>query len=313
MAMSLNSLLAQYRRAGNWLLPVLRRQRELARLPVAHIGPCDVHFSLGGGEYLAYFGIAPRRETLRQRAIRLAIGVAAGPFGAVLTLQPDAAAGQDTSLGSDIPTLNNGIWDMLSLVANGTIQYHSLIRFSLASIPANAICTSAILTLCTYDYASGSSRLPCDWHSVSAANGDWIEGTKVNALAGAGEPCWDAKKADGSGGVTTAWAGSAGCSTPETDYEAELLGSFTYNTSEVDGTLHDIPLLASRVQQWFGSDTLNYGMVGSPSTTDWLYSDMYSSDAATAAYRPKLVVNYTLPAGGGAMRSPFGSPFTGAF
>ena len=90
---SLSALLASYHRAGNWLLPVLRRERELARLPVARIGPCDVHFALGGGEYLAYFGIAPRRETLRQRALRLCVGLAAGPFGAVLTLQPDASGG----------------------------------------------------------------------------------------------------------------------------------------------------------------------------------------------------------------------------
>ena len=67
MMFSLASLLASYHRAGNWLLPVLRRERELARLPVARVGPCDVHFALGGGEYLAYFGIGPKRETLRQR------------------------------------------------------------------------------------------------------------------------------------------------------------------------------------------------------------------------------------------------------
>ena len=136
---SLSALLASYRRAGNWLLPVLRERRELARLPVARIGQCDVHFALGGGEYLAYFGISPRRETLRQRALRLMVGLAAGPFGAVLTLQPDATAGIDTRIRSSFSTFNYGISDTL---INSTTD-RGLLRFNVSVINSAAVCNTA--------------------------------------------------------------------------------------------------------------------------------------------------------------------------
>jgi hypothetical protein len=212
-----------------------------------------------------------------------------------LALQPDAAAGADTSLlgGSDA-TKNTGVRPHTFAIRTAN---NGLIRWNLSTIPSSAICVSATLTLTTYWAVWGNFTMRV--YLVSAANGDWIEGTQNLALALAGEPCWNAKEADGSGGVLVPWAGSAGMQTATTDYDTAYIGQYTGLNAEADGTSHSAILTPSAVQAWFGLAT-NNGTTVRGSTNGCAF---YTSDVATASYRPKLVIEYALPGGGNIFQS----------
>ena len=205
----------------------------------------------------------------------------------VLTLQPGAADGIDTSVNSGGATYNYGVnvW-----LLNGS-AYKGLIRFDLSSILASEQCLSAVLSL--FMASNGAAQaFTLTAYAVAIGNAAWIEGTKNGAQAGAGEPCWNALAANGSGGVTTAWAGSAGLATAGTDYESGALGSASGNRSDANGTEYAISLSRARIQKMFGGATYNYGLLIVPSAG---CGGIGSSDNATAAYRPKLVVAHYTP------------------
>lgn len=192
----------------------------------------------------------------------------------------------DVWLDSAKPTYNYG--------ASIYLHQHSgpgLLRFDLSAIPAGSTCDSAVLHLYKGNAASSAEARTLSVYSIASANSDWIAGTKNGALAGSGEPCWDARKADGSGGVTTAWAGSAGCATSGTDYEATAMGTCVGNRSDAQYTHYEISLNLTRVAGWFGSPNTNYGM-----RIAWNNNSMYiiSNDGASG-YRPLLSVTYSSP------------------
>lgn len=306
--LSLSALLASYHRAGNWLLPVLRERRELARLPVARIGPCDVHFHIGGGEYLAYFGIAPRRETLRQRALRLCVGLAAGPFGAVLTLQPDGAtAGKDTTIQSYNSTLNRGAHVGFSIGYNfGAFSFfRGLIQFPLTSILPQAIIIDATLSLYRYFDRSTNARTMSFYRMKQS----WLEGTGNDTATGDGAT-WNTY--DGTHNWQTAGASGAN------DVESSAIGSKAMPAGTNSGASYatpqwdDISLNVTLVQGWVSGTFANNGMCGRMATEVSDCWQFYSSDFSTASLRPQLVVIYTLP-GGAPINPAFSSVFRGPF
>lgn len=201
-----------------------------------------------------------------------------------LTLSPSA----DTSLTENAPTLNLGRSSLILLSGAGSSHRKGLLRFDCSVIPTNATCISATLTLTlvTVTTVNGTVTL----YSVATANSVWIEGTKNNTLAGAGEPCWNALAADGAGGVTTAWAGSAGLSTINTDYESAALGSFSILTTHAVGTAYATSLTPARIQSWFGAVNTNYGLLVTFNAA--AFPNLATKEHATIAYRPKLVVVY---------------------
>jgi hypothetical protein len=160
-------------------------------------------------------------------------------------------------------------------------------RYILAGISSSATCNSA--TLYNYKWTDDANQTATVYH-IADANGDWIEGTKSFTQAGAGEPCWNAKAANGSGGVTTAWAGSAGLSTATTDYNATALGSFSLAATDIQGREYTTTLTASVVQGWFGDATNNGILIAGTGAAN---IQLCSSDSETTGYRPKLVVDYT--------------------
>jgi len=203
-----------------------------------------------------------------------------------LTLQPDAAAGKDTQITSASPTFNNGVNTTLI----GSNVTRGLLEFDLSSIPSTAVCDNATLYL--YQSNSGvAGAFTITVRSIAAGNTAWVEGTSNNVQALAGHPCWNALAANGSGGVTTAWAGSAGLATATTDYETPNIGvTISGDRSNANGTEYSSVLTPARVQGWFGASNSNHGLILQPSAT---VGGIASSDNATAAWRPKLVVNYT--------------------
>jgi hypothetical protein len=165
-------------------------------------------------------------------------------------------------------------------------------RFNLSSLPASSVISSANLHLFYDDnQLGGGSNQAITIHSVAAANGNWVAGTKDIALAGAGESCWNAKAADGSGGVTTAWAGSEGCATETTDYESTVIGSFTALAADPQGTEYIVSLNTTRVQGWCGASNTNYGII--LFCPGWGGHHFAKAARAETNWRPKLVVEYT--------------------
>lgn len=210
----------------------------------------------------------------------------------------DVDTAKDVAILSTLSTTNWGTGAAL-FVSSGRA---ALLRFDVSSVEESAICDSATLYLYNTNVIAGAQG--CYIYSIASANAAWAEGTKNNATAGAGESCWNALAADGAGGITTKWAGDAagdggadaGCSQSGTDYEATAIGTFTIGSSDAGGTQYAPALTAARVAGWFGTPNTNYGIrMRTNSSAD---RGVCSSDHATTAYRPKLVVEYTAGGGG---------------
>lgn len=90
-----------------------------------------------------------------------------------ITLQPDAAAGKDTSLVSDNPTTNYGTVDTLLLGERSDRAQvdRTLIHFDLSTLPDNAVITSATLSLYAITDYSTNDRIVRVFRQKRA----WIE------------------------------------------------------------------------------------------------------------------------------------------
>lgn len=195
----------------------------------------------------------------------------------------DTDTGQDTMLHSGAPTIafsTHNVYDV-------STSRNFLQRFILQGIPAGAACVSATLH---YYKASAvpNKAVTCTLYAVSAANGSWIEGPTYGGTAAAGEPCWNARAANGSGGVTAPWAGSAGLSTAGVDYDATGLGSFVIPPNAQTGDEYTCNIDVVTVASWFGQST-NPGLL---MKCDGAAEYLGSAEHANTSLRPKLVVEY---------------------
>lgn len=189
-------------------------------------------------------------------------------------------------------TYNNGAGTILD-----NQQGKLLLRFDLSSISTGTDCTAVSLSFKKTNAAGTARTRVWQCNSIADADGDWIEGTKNGALAGAGEPCWNAKEADGSGGVTTAWGGGAGA--PSLDLgDIDIGDTWVMKREDAVDTVYTYTFSAfgiSTVEGWCGEAT-NNGMVLIP-ISYYGGVEFGSSEHTTAGYRPVLTVTYT--AGGG--------------
>jgi hypothetical protein len=185
-----------------------------------------------------------------------------------LTLQPDGTVGKDAGIDSDSPTNNSGTGDSFSVITTGGgAPRRSLLQFDISSIPSGSTVDSAILTLKSYQ-----NRLSADSCAINRVTQAWTEAGVT----------WN--KYDGS----TNWATAGG------DFDA--VADATFTPPALTDTTVDITI-TSLVQEWVNG-TANNGMIikaGTEATTQGTL--FYTSDAATAGNRPKLVVTYTLPGG----------------
>jgi len=105
------------------------------------------------------------------------------------------------------------------------------------------------------------------FYSISQANSDFVVGNGNPAPSGI--CCNAAKKADGSGGITEAWAGSAGLQTAGVDYINTLLGVLTFYRT---GTAGDVYVMnfneagVDLINGWILNSAVNYGLM-TPSAT----------------------------------------------
>lgn len=207
-----------------------------------------------------------------------------------VVLQHGPNDGNDTLLHSLQPTNNYGaLTYAMSLLSPALV---TLRKFDVSAIAPSATCDLATLTIVNQYTCDPSSFR---FFNLTQANQGWVEGTKLGALAGTGEPCHNARRADGAGGVLEAWAGAAGCSVSGVDYEATELGTLTLAVRTSANSTNNVALSPSRVQQWWSVPS-NYGILETGLTPSKAITT-YTSEFSTAARRPKLTINYTL--GGG--------------
>ena len=164
---------------------------------------------------------------------------------------------------------------------------HGFIRFNFSSIPAGNTCDFASLSVYNNNYALTDPVF--NLYAITDDNGDWVEGTKNGAVAGAGEPCVNAKAADGSGGITTAWA------TPL--YVDTLLANYSYVGVIPLYTKIELIFNAAglaKLQTWFGQETNNGFYMHKASAGN---CTIVSREWGTAGQRPLLSFTHTAPSG----------------
>lgn len=207
-----------------------------------------------------------------------------GQRGTPITTTQVFQVSKDTQVSSIVPTRNYGI----SPVILDASTQKMLIAFDISSIPATAVCNNVILKL--YHGVSGSATgFTLSAYSIASGNNGWPEGTKDSAAGGAGDCCWNSKDQAAS---PTAWAGSAGLSTANTDYETTVLGTISGNRSDGVGVEYSMSLDVARVGGWFGSVNTNYGLLIAFSV-GVASGGFCTKSHATVAYRPTLTVTYT--------------------
>lgn len=192
-----------------------------------------------------------------------------------LTLQPDDTDGKDVWLDQANPNTNQDGPDALygSLFSASRIL-RSVLEFDLSSISGVTV-DAATLTCWVHSGSGHGSTYPdTDIFRILSAN-SWNEtqATWNNRLTG------------------TAWAGSSGCGTADTDYAATALGTQTGGTKAVN-TEMPITLSTSGVEAMIAT---NRGMLirGQDETVAQGTPFCKDSAHATSGQRPKLVIDYT--------------------
>lgn len=196
--------------------------------------------------------------------------------------------GADNQLNRLSANNNLGIVIAYSIISGTRIL---MFRFDLSGIAAGQVCTAATLKL--YHADTNGIDNTYKLYKITDANGDWVEGTKDNATAGDGEPCWNKKAYN-----TVNWAGSVGLETPGTDYINTSLAEVTTPGSITANAVLEIPFTAAGLtvlQSWFGAATNNgLLMLRTAGTT---IGTFHSKEATTSGYRPVLAITHVDPSG----------------
>ena len=192
-----------------------------------------------------------------------------------LQLQP-GASGEDLHIASNNPTTNYSTVDNLSIgnFAGVPATLRGLIKFDLSSLPDSAAISSTTLSLYFHSDQSNNARTM----RVYRLKREWV-------LA---QATWNSWKT-GSNWATAGGFGAADC-------EQSDIGNRAYPASPTLNEFKDFSLTATQ------KTDLDYGLENAGNATGWLIKvdteagdayAHYASDYATAANRPKLVIEYT--------------------
>lgn len=197
-----------------------------------------------------------------------------------LTLQPDGANGVDCMAVQAGPANNYGTTTTFNASGVAGSAQKGLIRYpGLSVIPVSALVSSAILRL----RCESESNATDIGVAVHRALTEWFEGGKAGTAPDAGENAstWNLRNANGS----VAWAGGAGGGAGS-DYATTATDSETITGAGVDFEWD----VTADVQAFVNGTATNWGW--------WLVATgnslkrFASSDNATAANRPELVIDY---------------------
>jgi hypothetical protein len=201
-----------------------------------------------------------------------------------LTLQPDATDGVDTRMDSNTPTNNFGTNASLFVGESNTAvnTIRTLIKFDLSSLPGSASITAATFSMRVSLDRSDNDRT----FRVFRQKRDWVES----------QATWTIWK------TSNNWASLGGFDAA--DCEQTEIGSRAFTATEAVG-FKDFPLTPTTKA---ALDLGNGWLVKADTESDDAYV-FDSSDAATAANRPKLVIIYTEAAGNSFFRAPWWGRF----
>jgi len=191
---------------------------------------------------------------------------------------PDGTEGIDVNIEASNPTVNYGTATYFDIGESNTGAYNhrSLIKFSCLSdgtIPASATINACSLFLTPITDESSNARTFRVYRMLHS----WTE-------AGA---TWN--KYDG----TNNWPGGAGAF-GAVDCEQTDIGSRAMTATETLNVAKEFVLTASKIQEIVAGTVTNNGFLLKADTeTDDCYI-FASSDHATAGYRPRILVTYTL-------------------
>lgn len=201
-----------------------------------------------------------------------------------LTLQPNAADGIDNELLSWVPNDNFGTSNVIAVGrANPSARATGIVRFILTDLPAGAVVSSATISLyATDDSTKTVNNWTCECHRMLIS---WVEGTGGASESGA--PCWNFAAFN-----TIPW-NTAGALGVGFDYATTLMASALISdpgAGNIDFSLDLSEFALMRTTNNGVEFIANVDVTGQ-------FERFASSDHATAANRPKLVVTYTLPTG----------------
>lgn len=206
------------------------------------------------------------------------------------TSQPDGTAGLDTFVREDQADTAQATSTTLVVQGTATVRRNSLIKWDLSSIPAGATVTSGTLTV--WNALQVTTAYSMVWSRILAANSAWTEAGATWNYAVDGATRW-AGDAAANGGS------DAGCSVSGTDYSGTNLGAFTHGDNDVVGTQYDATMSVAETQSLLSA---NHGVVLRTTTGGGSARLYASSDNATAAQRPQLVIVYTVATSDGGRR-----------
>lgn len=210
------------------------------------------------------------------------VGMSRPLIDPTLTIQPDAGDGLDTFILDNEPTTNYGTLNALyvgQINANSNIP-RSLIKFDLSNLPADAIISSTTLSLYFANDYSDNART----FRVYRLKRAWVEA----------ETTWNIY----STGNDWQTAGGFGAD----DCEQTDIGSRAFSATETLNEFKDFSLTPTTKA---GLDLGNGWLIKADTEVDDGYS-FYSSDEATAANRPKLVIVYSVGVPGRMLRGLVG-------
>ncbi len=190
-----------------------------------------------------------------------------------ITLQP-GSNGKDTYLEEWRSSINWGTSTELWVEhQTSNYQYNSLIEFDLSPVPSNAHIVSATLNL--YQFTASMAGGPVEIHGITRA---WNEGSKNGQ---SGTPNWT------SIATNTQWNTAGG------DYAMRVSATTTIPANIAGWYNWDITEL---VENWLTGRQANNGMALIPKNLGTA-ARFYSSEAASAATRPKLTIIYACECG----------------
>lgn len=203
-------------------------------------------------------------------------------------LQPDGASGLDTRIHEGSPNNNYGArGDNWVGYQASTTEHKILIAFDLSSIPSNAVLSAATLSLYCANEAL-STDVDVDVHRSLV---EWYEGDANGGAPSGDGSTWNERNYNGS----VAWSGGAG-GVAGTEYNATPTDTTTITGAGDAEFTWDV---TDDVVGFLNGTYTNYGwwLLVASYVSPNLHKIFWMSEWTTASLRPKLTVEYVVPAG----------------
>jgi hypothetical protein len=181
------------------------------------------------------------------------------------------------------------------MYANQTVTWEerrALIRFDLSALTGKNLTVNSVTMKLAEITNASPDNVTVYFYPITAANAAWQQGTSTDIThpANPGEATWDHLAAP-----STNWAGSAGLSTPGTDYVNTAAATGTYKPTDATGTIVSFTLPTSLVQSWIDNPSDNAGLLlltNNDSTNGYYrFAEYGTSENATPEMRPQLVLD----------------------